>query len=131
MTPTAAAATATRALLRFHLRTGARLAMQVMAPALAVAGGAMVVVADGFPTAFVRMLFGDAASGNARPLLVLIALAFASAAAPRVCRGLDGWMRHLPVAGPAQRRAAMLAVAVAEVPLLLGLALLAWIAFHG
>ena len=129
MTPTAAAAT--RALLTFHLRTGARLAMQVMAPALAVAGGAMVVVADGFPTAFVRMLFGDAASGNARPLLVLPALAFASSAAPRVCRGLEGWMRHLPVAGRSQRRAAMLAVAVAEVPLLLGLALLAWIAFHG
>jgi hypothetical protein len=105
--------------------------MTTMAPALALAAGAMVVVADGFPTALVRMLFGERGSGDLRPVVAALVLAAASAAVPRVTRGLDGWLRHLPVSGRQQRRAALLATSVAETPVLLGLAFLAWIAFHG
>jgi len=119
------------ALVVFHLRVGTRLAMKTMAPAIATSAGAMVVVADGFPTAFVRMLFADWGPGTLRPALVLLSLAFAAAARPRVCSGLDGWLRHLPASGRQQRRAAMLAIAVAQAPLVAGLAFLAWIAFHG
>jgi hypothetical protein len=79
----------------------------------------------------VRMLFGDAATGNLRPVLVLLALGFASMAAPRVTRGLDGWIRHLPARGVDHRRAAVLAVASSQSSLLAALSVLAWIAFHG
>ncbi len=122
---------ALRPLLRFHLQVGGRVALQAMAPVVAAAGGAMVVVADGFPTSFVRMLFGDGAAGNLRPLLAGLSLAFASSAAPRVCRGVEGWLRHLPGRGRDHRRAAMLAVAVAQLPLLIGLSFLALIVFRG
>jgi hypothetical protein len=77
------------------------------------------------------MLFAKWGAGTLRPALALVCLAAAAAAYPRVCTGLDGWLRHLPVSGRQQRRAAMLSIAVAEAPLLAGLTLLASIAFRG
>jgi hypothetical protein len=55
-------------------------------------------------------------------------MGFASAAAPRICRGLGGWMRHLPIHGRAQRRAALLAITVAELPVILGMMIFSWVA---
>ncbi|HZF13112.1 MAG TPA: hypothetical protein VFE33_30340 [Thermoanaerobaculia bacterium] len=116
------------ALVRFHLRVGARLALIVFAPVVAFACGA----AGFFELPFLRHLAATLFTGGSSGLLVaLLALGVAGMAAPRVCRGLDGWVRHLPASGVAHRRAATLAVAVAQLPLLLGLVGLAGLAVHG
>lgn len=113
------------ALLRFDLRVGVRLALQALAPAVAAAIGAAIILFEGFPLAAVAMLFGEEPSAGARTGLVALLLAVAAAAAPRVCHGRTGWMRHLPVSGRAQRRAAQAALTLAQVPVLAGLSLAA------
>jgi hypothetical protein len=102
------------ALLRFHLRVGARLALRVLAPVLAAVVGGMMLLGVDFINSFGALLFGS--SGGL--IIAFACLGVAWVAAPRVCRGLDGWMRHLPVSGLAHRRAAMLAMAAAQGSLL-------------
>ncbi|HWM89654.1 MAG TPA: hypothetical protein VN493_02690 [Thermoanaerobaculia bacterium] len=106
-------------LLRFHLRVGARLALRVMVPVLAATVGAMMLLGVDFINSFGALLFGSREGGGSGLLIALACLGVAWVAAPRVCRGLDGWMRHLPVDGLAHRRAAMLAIAAAQSSLLL------------
>jgi hypothetical protein len=116
------------ALVRFHLRVGVRLALIVFAPVVAFACGA----ATFFELPFLRHLAATLFTGGSSGVLVaLLALGVAGMAAPRVCRGLDGWVRHLPASGVAHRRSATLAVAVAQLPLLLGLVGLAGLAVQG
>lgn len=103
------------ALLRFHLRVGARLALRVLAPVLAAVVGGMMLLGVDFINSFGMLLFGS--SGGL--IIAFACLGVAWVAAPRVCRGLDGWMRHLPVSGLAHRRAAMMAMAAAQGSLLL------------
>ncbi len=112
-------------LLRFHFAVGARLAMRALVPMIAAAFGAGMLLGTDFVTSMARVLFGDKASGGSAVLLAAIFLGGAAEAAPRVCRGLGGWVRHLPVSALAHRRAAALAVALAQTPLLLGLLFLA------
>lgn len=111
-------------LARFHVSVGARLAMRALVPAVvgAVAGG--MLLGDDFLVTLAHSLFGPESAGGSWVMIALAAMGAASMAAPRICRGLDGWMRHLPVSGLAHRRAAVLAVAVAQSPLLLLLAFL-------
>ncbi|HEV7515645.1 MAG TPA: hypothetical protein VGR07_05030 [Thermoanaerobaculia bacterium] len=112
-------------LVRFHLRVGARLALRVLAPVVAFACGA----AGFFEKDFLRNLAATLFTGGSSGLLVAAAaLGVAATAAPRVCRGLAGWVRHLPASGVAHRRAATLAVAVAQFPFFAGLAGLASLA---
>lgn len=103
------------ALVRFHLHVGARLALRVMAPVLAAVVGGMMLLGVDFINSFGALLFGS--SGGL--IIAFACLGVAWIAAPRVCRGLDGWMRHLPVSGLAHRRAAMMAMAAAQGSLLL------------
>jgi hypothetical protein len=103
------------ALLRFHLQVGARLALRVMAPVVAAVVGGMMLLGVDFINSFGALLFGS--SGGL--FIAFACLGVAWVAAPRICRGLDGWMRHLPVSGLAHRRAAMLAIAAAQGSLLL------------
>ncbi|HET9227878.1 MAG TPA: hypothetical protein VFR31_14485 [Thermoanaerobaculia bacterium] len=103
------------ALLRFHLQVGARLALRVMAPVLAVVVGGMMLLGTDFINSFGMLLFG----GGSGLIIAFACLGVAWVSAPRVCRGLDGWMRHLPVSGLAHRRAAMFAIAAAQGSLLL------------
>jgi hypothetical protein len=103
------------ALLRFHLHVGARLALRVMAPLLAAVVGGMMLLGVDFINSFGALLFGS--SGGL--IIAFACLGVASISAPRICRGLDGWMRHLPVSGLAHRRAAMIAIAAAQASLLL------------
>jgi hypothetical protein len=112
-------------LLRFHFAVGARLAMRLLVPVVAAGFGAGMLLGTDFVTSFSRVLFGNGASGGTAVLFAALLLGGAAEAAPRVCRGLGGWLRHLPVSGLAHRRAAGLAIAVAQVPLLLGLLFLA------
>ena len=108
---------------RFHLRVGARLALAVLVPAVAVTIGVMAFLREDFVEALGLLLFG--ATGSLPTALVVLgsAVAVAAVAAPRVCAGL-GWLRHLPVAGASQRRAVTAAVALAQAPWLAILALL-------
>ncbi|HEY9420191.1 MAG TPA: hypothetical protein VIW92_02165, partial [Thermoanaerobaculia bacterium] len=112
-------------LLRFHLAVGARLAMRVLVPTVAAAVGAGFLLGNDFLTTFSHVLFGPKSSGGSGVMIAAIFLGVAMEAAPRVCRGVAGWMRHLPVSGVAHRRAAGVAVAAAQTPILLGLLLLA------
>jgi hypothetical protein len=116
------------ALVRFHLQVGARLALRVLAPIVAFACGA----AGFFEKDFLRNLAATLFTGGSSGLLMAAAAyGVAATAAPRICRGLSGWMRHLPASGIAHRRAATLAVAVAQVPLWAGLAGLASLVVSG
>jgi hypothetical protein len=114
------------AVLRFHLGAGVRLALSASVPL----AGAFVIVAglSPDPGAFVAGLAVELSTGrgaSAVPLLAAaLALAIAQWASPRVCHGAAGWMRHLPVSGDAHRRATLLALVVAQAPLLLGAAVL-------
>jgi hypothetical protein len=108
-------------LLRFHFAVGARLAMRLLVPVIAIGFGAGMLLGTDFVTSFSRVLFGSRSSGGTAVLFAALLLGSATEAAPRVCRGLGGWLRHLPVSGLAHRRAAGLAIAVAQLPLVLGL----------
>jgi hypothetical protein len=111
--------------LRFHLAVGARLAMRVLVPAVIAAfGGGMVLGVD-FLGSLARSLFGAGSRGGSAVVIAAACLGAAEIAGPRICRGLNGWLRHLPASGLAHRRAATLAVAVAQVPLLVLLLVLA------
>jgi hypothetical protein len=112
-------------LLRFHFAVGARLAMRLLVPVIAAAFGAGMLLGTDFLTSFSHVLYGTRASGGSAVLIAAVLLGGAAEAAPRVCRGLGGWLRHLPVSGLAHRRAAGLAVAVAQTPLVLGFLFLA------
>lgn len=90
--------------------------------------GGLFLLGNDFLVSFSRLLFGPGSAGGSGVLIVLAAMGFASAAAPRICRGLGGWMRHLPIHGRAQRRAALLAITVAELPVILGMTIFSWVA---
>jgi hypothetical protein len=112
----------------FHLRVGTRLALRKLAPILAVFFGAYYVLRpELFNTIFAALLEkGSLLMGFVSTLL---SLGVAAMAAPRICLGLNGWIRHLPARGLTHRRLAGIAVAVAQIPLLLVLAILSLIAF--
>jgi hypothetical protein len=116
------------ALLRFHLHVGARLAMRAFVPVLAAAVAGIMLLGNDFLVSFSVLLWGAKSAGGSGVLIAALCYVAAASAAPRVCRGLDGWLRHLPISGGAQRRAAGLAIAVSQAPLLLGLALLSLVA---
>ncbi|HEX7182173.1 MAG TPA: hypothetical protein VF756_10045 [Thermoanaerobaculia bacterium] len=109
-----------RALLRFHIHVGARLAMRALVPVIAAAVAGFMLLGDDFLVSFSNLLYGSGFTGGSAILIALGCLGFAASAAPRVCRGLHGWLRHLPISGKSHRRAAMLAIAVAETPVLTG-----------
>lgn len=112
-------------LLRFHVAVGARLAMRTLVPVIAAAFGAGMLFGSDFLTSLARIVFGERSSGGSAVLIAVVLGGAALEAAPRVCRGLDGWLRHLPVSGLAHRRAAGLALAVAQAPLVIALLVLA------
>jgi hypothetical protein len=112
-------------LLRFHFAVGARLAMRLLMPVIVAAFGAGMLLGTDFLTSISHVLFGQKASGGTAILFAAMFLGGAAEAAPRVCRGLGGWLRHLPGSGLAHRRAAGLAIAIAQIPFFLGFLFLA------
>jgi hypothetical protein len=98
-----------------------------MVPISAAVAGAGMLLGTDFIRSLARVLFG-AGSGFASGIVCfLLLLGAARAAAPRVSRGLDGWVRHLPISGLSLRRASVGAVMLATAPLLLAFAVLAGI----
>jgi hypothetical protein len=99
--------------------------MRALVPLITAAFGAGMLLGTDFLTSISHVLFGQRASGGTAVLFAAVFLGGAAEAAPRICRGLGGWLRHLPVGGLAHRRAAVLSIAIAQTPLLLGFLFLA------
>ena len=121
-----------KALLLFHIRVGARVAVRSFAPLFAAVLAGIIL--QMYPVDLVK---GVAARlYSAHPALddMLLATAFAfifpAWAVPKLSLGLLGWMRHLPISQIANRRGMVLALGVAQVPLAVSLVLLAFVA-HG
>ena len=114
--------------INFHLSVGTRLALRKLAPILAVAFAAYYLLRpELFNTVFAALLErGSLLMGLVSSIL---SLSVAAMAAPRICLGLNGWIRHLPARGLTHRRLAGIAITVAQTPVLLVLALLSLIAF--
>jgi hypothetical protein len=105
------------ALLRFHVHVGGRVALRSLAPVLAAAFGLFYLLRPELFLMLAKRLFGEAAPIS-RGAVTAIALAVAAGMSRKaVCYGLGGWIRHLPVTGSAHRRAAVVAVALAETPI--------------
>jgi hypothetical protein len=114
--------------IAFHLAVGIRLALRRLAPILAVAFAAYYLLRpELFNIVFSALLErGSLLMGIVSSIL---SLSVAAMAAPRICLGLNGWIRHLPARGLTHRRLAGIAITVAQTPVLLVLALLSLIAF--
>jgi hypothetical protein len=116
---------ALRAICAFHLRVGARVALLALVPVLGGTVGALIFLGPDDVKGLTEVLFGRQAGFLAALLVLGVAFALASFAAPRVTTGLAGWLRHLPATGASHRRAAVMAIAVAQAPMLLLIAALA------
>ncbi len=111
-------------LLRFHLKVGARLALRVMVPAFGAAAGGLMLLGVDFINSLGTTLFGARGRAGSGLPIAFVCLGVAGVAAPRICRGLDGWLRHLPATGLEHRRSAMIAIAAAQGSILALLAFL-------
>jgi hypothetical protein len=94
------------------------LALRVLAPALAILFALYFILRPEFFLYFAGIILFDSGPLARGAFSTLIAFAAARTAAPRVCHGLSGWMRHLPSSAPLVRRMAVLAVFIAETPVL-------------
>jgi hypothetical protein len=112
----------------FHLAVGTRLALRKLAPILAVAFAAYYLLRpELFNAVFAALL--ERGSFLMGLVSSMLSLSVAAMAAPRICLGLNGWIRHLPARGLTHRRLAGIAIALSQIPILLVLATLAFIAF--
>jgi hypothetical protein len=107
------------ALLRFHLASGARLALAAAVP---IAGATVIGIGlQPYPAKTVERLVTLIAGWppSLDALVGMSALAFGLAlwAVPRVALGSDGWIRHLPSSRRQRGIALVLATAIAEAPL--------------
>ncbi len=116
-----------RAFFLFHLHVGARLALRMFVPAVAVFFTLYYVL--GYE--FFLSLMGTVLEGGF-PLsgifTFLICLIIANFASRRICLGICGWIRHLPGESTIQRRLAGFAVFIAQIPAIAILAVLARLA---
>lgn len=117
--------------LRFHLKVGGRIAMLALLPAVVAVVAGVYILGPDYLDSLAVLLFGAGSRGGSGLVIALTLFGAASLASPRICRGLLGWIRHLPAAALAERRAAVLAVAVAQTPLLVLLLGLAFAAAKG
>jgi len=117
-------------LLRFHVRVGARLALQ--SSTLFFATLLALVMLNMDPPALVRALaaglFGVPRSAPVYVGLAIIAYTLTAWAAPPMAYGLNGWIRHLAAGSLAHRRAMTAAMAAVLSPLILAIAALGWVA---
>jgi hypothetical protein len=120
-------AIAPTAVLRFHLRSGVRLALRAMVPLL-VPFIAMVGLSES-PSGFIASLAVRLTTASPDPFVPVIlaatSIGIAAWAAPRLTNGISAWIRHLPVTAAAHRRSIALALAAAQAPILALVALLA------
>ena len=111
------------AFFRFHLSVGIRIAIRTIAPFVALMFGLYYIFRIEFFVLLAQALLID--SGNLVSALFFSAVSLGTAgmAAPRICLGLTGWIRHLPLNSQTNRRLAALAIFTALIPVLVFLAI--------
>jgi hypothetical protein len=119
-----------KAILRFHLRVGVRVAIRASAPLFCVILAGILFQDD--PSEFVVMLARATYSSVWRPDVVipLAAIAFLLPAwgKRRLRQSLNGWMRHLPATDGINRVGLWLALISVQLPLVVLLTLLGLVA---
>ena len=118
------------ALARFFVQIGSRLAIAASAP-LAAAGIGWLGVQQA-PSAALRALalslFGPQSGNLAGLVPALLGLILAGWAAPRIEKGMQGWIRHLPVSRRDLDAGATIALVVAQAPIAIALVALTLVA---
>lgn len=111
----------TATLVLFHLQSGGRVALRSVIPlaggivaAGVLAGSPLIVLA---PVA--SILFPEGHSSAAAAAAVALFVLTFKWLGPRLTRGLNGWMRHLPASGATHRRAVTFGLMVASLPIIL------------
>ena len=121
------------ALLVFQFRSGARLSMRTFVP-LFCAALALIMI-QMYPAELVRLLarraFARDPGIDENLVFVLLAFVLPAWSAPRLSRGLLGWMRHLPLSDRAWRLGLAAALVTVQFPLVFTLALFAIVAHAG
>jgi hypothetical protein len=123
-----------KALLLFHLRVGARVAMRSFIPVFVAI--IFLIMFQNDPSAVATRLaltvFAPHPSRGGLLLIAALAILFPLWAAPRLSLGLNGWMRHLSFSRQANKRGLLLGLALAQIPLWISLVYLGVIAgFNG
>lgn len=123
-----------KALLIFHLKAGVRVAVRSFAFLFSFLLGWIML--DINPAAVIASLAATVYSRHPSifDLAPVVVLAFLMPllAAPKLCHGLNGWIRHLAFDSVANRRGLAAALVVVQAPLALALAFLGLIASsHG
>jgi hypothetical protein len=105
-----------RALVRFHMAAGARVALRANAVVAAIFVFVFGSAPDGLATlrALVLGTVSSAAGWDVLAIFSGVCLALASAALPRVTLGLGGWMRSLPASRAENRCAAIITLAATQ-----------------
>jgi hypothetical protein len=119
--------TPAKAVFLFHLHVGARVALRIFVPVISIFFALYYLLRpELFNSLMAQVLDGGfLLSGITTTCVCLIVASFASR---RICLGLNGWIRHLPLEGNIHRRMAGIAVFIAQIPLLVILAGLAVVA---
>lgn len=103
--------------LQFHLGVGIRIALRVLVAAVALLFALFYLLRpELFIGATALMINQGFTGGLACSLSFLI---FGGIASRRICVGLTGWIRHLPVSSSLHRRLAALAVLTSQIPIVL------------
>ncbi|MFB0566814.1 MAG: hypothetical protein ACETWK_14185 [Candidatus Aminicenantaceae bacterium] len=115
------------AFLRFHMSVGSRLALRTFIPIVTTIFALYYLLRPELFHAVIAALIQSnfLITGV---FSTLICLSIAKIAAPRVCLGLNGWIRHLPVGSTTNRRLAGFAIFIAQFPILAIIAALVIIA---
>jgi hypothetical protein len=112
-----------KALMRFLMGAGGRVAQRVFIPLICSFMIVYLVLGPDFFNAFTAALLKGGYFLSAIPT-TFFALTVALLAAPRVGNGLTGWMRHLPMLANTSRRIAGIVLLITILPILIIFALL-------
>jgi hypothetical protein len=113
-----------KAVFWFHLHVGTRLALRIFIPVVSIFFALYYLLRpELFNSLMAQILDGGfLLSGLTTAFFCLITAGFASR---RICLGLNGWIRHLPIEGTVHRRMAGFAISIAQIPVLAIMAYLA------
>lgn len=116
-----------RAVFLFHLLVGTRLALRIFIPVVSIFFALYYLLRPELFNSMMALILdgGFLLSGIFTTLFCLITAGFASR---RICLGLNGWIRHLPIKGILHRRMAGAAIFIAQIPALIIMAGLAYVA---
>jgi len=106
------------AFFRFHLSVGIRLALRTLAPVASIIFAFYYFFRIEFFAVLVKAFFMESSGLIFGLLFSVFSLSIAGIASSRICLGLTGWIRHLPVSSQTSRRLAGLAIFITQIPML-------------